>query len=320
MSDNGIKENTIERPYFCYINSNYVGDYDNIKENNMYGIIDLTKPPFLGELSNDLFAYKWNYITQGQAIQKIVKFEKQMVARKFHVLISGKSESEYMDNIEKFLHWTDVDINNLKMGRLYIGKYYLECYIFQSTKPKRYLNTTKTLVELTIISEQGNWQRDRTIYYRSGQNNEYNEAYTATGITYNYDYNYDYASPFGKDTFVNESYMDTDFEMIFYGALDNPQITIGGNVYEINKPIGRNEYMVINTRKKTALLYRYNGEVENVFKHRNKEHYIYEKIKGGGNVILVEKPSTINGGKPISIDIRLFYERSEPKWSKNLWT
>ena len=110
--------------------------------------------------------------------------------------------------------------------------------------------------------------------------------------------------------------MATDFEMTFYGLMESPSITIGGNVYEINYPIGQNEYIKINSQKKTAILHKNNGQEINVFKHRNKDHYIFEKINGGGNIILFDRQSA---NKEVKIDITLFYERSEPKWSAGIW-
>lgn len=275
--------------------------------------IDLSKPPYIGEQSNDLLSYRWTYQTMGQAVQKIVSFEKSMVEKKFHVVVSGNDEDDYYDNLEKFLQLTDVDINNKSMGRLYIGEYYLEGYIFANNKPKKYLGTNKTLIECEIVCERGNWQKDVLYSYRAVGGYEGEQQYTGSGIEYPYDYPYDYSAPFGKATIATEAYLDTDFELTFYGAMQRPKITIGGNIYEfIDCPISADEYIKVNSQKKTALLYRQNGEVENIFKKRNKEHYIYQKIKGGGNVVLLDND--------LNVDIRLFIERSEPKWGKNIWT
>lgn len=301
------------KPYFRYENTNNE-------------VVDLTQEPFVGELANDLFAYKWNYITQGQAIQRIVKFEKAMITRKFRVLITGKDETEYRTNIDRFLHITDVDINNIKMGRLYVGDYYLECYIFASAKPKRYLNTNKTLVELNIVCENGNWQKEYMHLVRSDAQTGVNGEHSAYGFNYPYDYDYDYTSAFGENLLSNESYMDTDFELTFYGIMEHPIITIGGNTYDINYPVGEKERLVINSQKKTAVLIRANGEEVNVFRFRNTDHYIYQKIKGGNSLIVYDNNeinATGNGNveyRSINIDIKLFIERSEPKWSSGIWT
>lgn len=281
--------------------------------------IDLSKPPFLGEKSNNLFGFEWTYLTQGQAIQRIVKFEKYMIKKKFHVLVSGNTEREYYDNLEKFLQLTDVDINNLQMGRLYVGDYYLECYIFASGKPKQYLGTNKTLIECSIICERGNWFKDDLRIYRpasvAGEASSENNSYTGTGILYPYDYQYDYSVPFDKNTIINESYMDTDIEITFYGAVVNPEITIGGNTYRVNYELNANESLVINTRNKTAVAHvvKNNQPVEeNVFKYRDRNHDIFAKIHGGYNTMLM--------GNDLSVDVRLFLERSEPKWSDEIWT
>ena len=286
-------------PYFRFVNSNG-------RE------IDLTQPPYIGELSNDLIGFKWSPITQGQAVQKIVKFEKSMISKKFKVLVSGESERDYYKNLELLLQITDVDINNLKMGRLYVGNYFIECYVVASGKPKRYLGSNKTLVELSVICERGNWQREvtKSFYGALSINNE--DIYTGNSFVYPYDYAYDYSAPFNRTYILNESYMDTEFELTFYGAVDNPSITIGGHTYGFTDlSIQNDEYIVVNSKEKTAILYKQNRTTENVFKYRNREFQLYEKIKGGGNTVIIDNDNRV--------DIKLFYERSEPKWGSETW-
>lgn len=273
-------------------------------------VVDLSKPPFLGEKSNNLFEFEWEYITQGQAVQKIVKFEKYMVEKKFHVLISGDTARDYYGNLESFLQLTDVDINNLQMGRLYVGNYFLECYIFASGKPKKYLGTNKTLVECSIVCERGNWQSEGTFSFTpSGSDTEHTTAY---GFLYPYDYTYDYSAPYTANTILNESYLDTDFEMRFYGPDLLPEITIGGNDYRVNYELEAGDYLTINSKDKTAYVTTNDGETVNVFMYRDRDWNLFEKIKGGGNVVLRDSTTTC--------DVTLFYERSEPKWSEEVWT
>ena len=283
--------------------------------------IDFKKAPYIGVMSNSLFEFKWDYITQGQAVQKIVKFEKFMKEKTFQVLISGNTDKEYRENLDKFVQLTDVDINNLQMGRLYVGDYFLDCYIFASGKKKRYVDTLKTIVDCSIICENGNWQSEEKWRYIRGINSSSNET-TGNGILYPYDYvmdpqtheilGYDYSAPFGTDTIINESYMDTDFEMVFYGANLLPEVTIGGNDYRINYSLGADDYLTINSKKKTAVVTKYNGEKINVFKYRDRDWNIFEKIKGGGNLVIIDDD--------VSLDVTLFYERSEPFWGDQKWT
>lgn len=273
--------------------------------------IDFNKSPYIGIKSNDLFEFEWDYITQGQAVQKIVKFEKYMKKKKFQVVISGKTDKEYRENLDKFLQLTDVDINNLTMGKLYVGDYYLECYIFASGKKKKYIDTLKTMVECSIICENGNWQSDEKWSFRAGTPEEEEET-TGNGILYPYDYMYDYSAPFGASTIINESYLDTDFELVFYGACLLPEVTIGGNDYRINYELGADDYLTINSKTKTATVTKYNGEKVNVFMYRDRDWNIFEKIKSGGNLVLLSDN--------IALDVTLFYERSEPFWGDQKWT
>lgn len=273
--------------------------------------IDFNTQPYIGLMDNDLFDFEWDYITQGQAVQKIVKFEKRMREKSFHVVISGTTDKEYRENLDKFLQLTDVDINNLIMGKLYIGDYYLECYIFASAKKSRYISAFKTLIEVNIVCENGNWQSDEKWIFRSGQSEGSGET-TGNGIIYPYDYMYDYSAPFGKNTIINESYLDTDFELIFYGPNLTPEVTIGGNDYRINYELGADDYLIINSRTKTAVVTKYNGEKINVFMYRDREWNLFEKIKSGGNLVILSNN--------VMLDITLFYERSEPFWGDQKWT
>lgn len=281
-------------------------------ENSNGRKIDLNKPPFLGVKSNDLFSYKWSYITQGQSVQKIVKFEKAMVEKKFQVVISNNTQRNYLGSLELFLQLTDVDINNVKMGKLWMDDYYLEGYIFASTKTVRYLGTTKTYVELSIICEKGNWQSEELWRFRQDHTESEDPQYTGYGIIYPYDYNYDYSAPFGVNTILNESYMDTDFEIVYYGPIINPEITIGGNEYRIYTTLSANDYLRINSKEKTAYVVDYDGNQRNVFQWRDRNFDLFAKIRGGGNTVI--KPKTA------VVDVRLFYERSEPKYTEAKWT
>lgn len=282
-------------------------------ENSNGRKIDLNKPPFLGVKSNDLFSYEWDYITQGQSVQKIVKFEKYMKQKKFQVLISGLDDHDYRSHLEQFLQLTDVDINNLRMGKLWVDNYYLEGYIFASTKPKRYVGTNKTLIELTLICEKGNWQSEETYHFRIGHNDsDEHDEYTGYGITYPYEYPYDYSAAFSNNTIVNESYLDTDFELTFYGANSHPHVVIGGETYDVGYALGADDYMIINSKRKIVQVVKQNGTIVNVFKYRHTDYNIFEKIKSGGNLVIKDNN--------VAIDLKLFYERSEPKWTEAKWT
>lgn len=270
--------------------------------------IDFTQLPYLGMPSNSLFDYSWTYVTQGQAVQKIVKFEKLMQEKSFNIVVAGDTEAEYYGNLDKLLAAIDVDIDQLKMGELHVGKYFLECYIFANSKNNRYLGTNKSKLSLSIICERGNWQSTELFSYATEGGGEED---TGTGFDYPYDYMIDFNVGFDKNTIINESYMNTDFELTFYGPALLPEVTIGGNVYRINHEIGAGEYIKVNSKDKTITLFKADSTQENIFSYRDRDYYIFEKIHAGGNLVLWDSD--------LLWDIRLFYERSEPKWSEVKW-
>ena len=270
--------------------------------------IDFTKEPFIGLINNNLLNYDWTYITQGQAVQKIVKFEKLMREKNFNVVITGETEKDYYGNLDKFLQIIDADIDTLQMGELHVGNYFLECYIFASSKSLRYLNTNKTKVTLSIVCEKGNWQRSEFFSYAIGSGGE---EETGTGFDYPWDYPLDFNVGFDRNTIVNESYMGTDFEMNIYGPVLEPEIIIGGHTYRVDHEVEDGQYLQINSKKKTITLYKIDGTTENLFSYRDRDNYIFEKIHSGGNMV--------SFAEGLLWDIRLFYERSEPKWSEVKW-
>ena len=105
----------------------------------------------------------------------------------------------------------------------------------------------------------------------------------------------------------NTGFVPENFRMNIYGPCINPQITIGGHVYEVAKEFEANEYLTIDSIAKTITLTHTDGAVENCFNLRNKESYIFEKIPVGVN--------TVSGNAEFKFDITLFEERGEPKWT-----
>jgi hypothetical protein len=279
-------------------------------KNSQGVIINFNEEPFLGLKNNNLFDYSWTYITQGQAVQKIVKFEKVMVEKSFPVVISGDTNEKYLANLDHFLQLIDVDIDRLQMGELHVGKYYLECYIFASGKNGHYLDTNKSKLTLSIVCERGNWQSSELFDYSHG--GEHEQDITVSGIDYPYDYMYDFNEGFDKNMIVNESYMGTDFELTFFGPTLLPEVIIGGNVYRINKELYKDEKIVVNSKTKTVTLYKADGSAENAFAYRDRDNYIFQKIQAGGNMVHWEHD--------LVWTIMLYYERSEPKWSDIVWT
>lgn len=61
-----------------------------------------------------------------------------MVSKDISVIVTGNTKEDYLKNLEALLEVIDTDVINMKSGRLYVGKCYLQCYFVQS---KNQINT-----------------------------------------------------------------------------------------------------------------------------------------------------------------------------------
>ncbi len=245
---------------------------------------------------NDLRDYKWRTVGKPQ----IKGFEKTIVQKKMHIMIANRS-FEVRDLIFEI---AEKDIIAKQYGKIVIGDYYLNCYI-TGIKKKNYLVSEKYIeMDLIIETDQPNWIKETTSIFRPAA-----LADAPTGkrnLDYNFDFNFDYKSNDTTKRLQNDSFADVNFKMIIYGGCDNPEVYIGDHLYGLNLSLSDNEYVIIDSIKKTIKYHRYNSEVVNVFNNRNRDSYIFEKIKPRHNVV--------SWSGAFGFDITVYEERSEPKW------
>jgi len=273
--------------------------YKNSKNEILY----LDQVPYKLLSKNSLFDYSWDYVTKGINLPRIAKFSKNMVKKAMTLVISGDTPSICMDNLNTLLAHIDIDVINLTKGRLYVGDYYLNCYITGSTSGDKYINTNKTTKDLTIVAERDGWIKETETYFGQATS----EEYSGGGFDYPFDYPFDYGNSLTNQLLVNDSYSPSEFEMIIYGSCTNPAVSIDETTYEITTELLTGEYLVINSIDKTVYRVRNNGQKDNLFDSRNRDFNIFEKIPIDSNIV------TWDGG--FTFSITLFAERSEPKWS-----
>lgn len=250
----------------------------------------------------DLFDYKWDYSVKGSYLPKIASFSKRFVEKTVPVVISARSKEEYYALISNLLGVLDRDISAVKPGKLYVNSSYLCCYFVANKKPKRYVNTQRTTLDLTLIAEEGQWREEQLINFGAATKQEYSED----GLDYNHDYPFDYANSLVNRTIVNNNYSPADFIMTIYGACVNPLISIGDNIYKMNTSLSTGEYMVINSEERIVYKVMNNGTRLNLFDLRDRENDIFKKIPDG--------ISTVMWDGAFGFDVKLLVKRSEPRW------
>lgn len=263
--------------------------------------VDFTGENYKMLAVSDLFDYRWEYTTTGVSTFHIASFNKRFVERLVPLVISAETKAEYYQKITIFLEIIDSDVSSGVPGRLYVGETYLQCFFVASEKPKRYLNTRTTTINLRLIAENGNWiceERKRFLPVAASVRED--------GLDYPHDYTFDFCSNLTNQRMVNSNYAASDFEMIIYGPCLNPAISVGMHTYEVEADLRTGEYMVVNSLAKKVYKTKNDGEQVNLFYARGRDYYIFEKIPSGA--------VSVSWSGSFGFDITLLSERSEPVW------
>ena len=276
-------------------------------ENSQGEKLSLITFPYRMLTDTDLFNFKWDYATRGNNFPKISSISKQMVTKTIKLNVQGNDEQSYLYNIENLTRHFDIDIISNKPGKLYVNDCYLECYIYGSNKTGKYIKTKKSTVELSIVAENGNWKTSNIQKFGFSKENA-DKFKKEEFLDYPLDYPYDYVNASTFQKLQNNSYAPSNFELTIYGRCSNPIISIGEwNYGSHDVELESGEKLVINSSTKKVYKVKNGGEIENMFRHRMRDFYPFEKIPAGANVV------GWNGA--YSFEIELFEDRSEPKWT-----
>lgn len=250
--------------------------------------------------TNELHDYEW---TVTQKNNRITALDRSISKNKLPVIVICDTEAAGIAAKNKLMEVAEKDVLALKHGKIIIGDYTFQCFITKSQKKdylvsKRYLKLT-----LTLTTDFPYWVKETTFVFRKlGEGSEGGKT-----LDYPFDHPFDFFSGMGSKTLDNTGFVGTNFRMIIYGAVSNPTVYISGHEYTVNCDIATNEYLTIDSIKKTITKTANDGTVTNVFNSRNRNSYIFEKIPTGNNTVFWQGD--------FGIDITLLEERSEPKWT-----
>lgn len=247
--------------------------------------------------SNDLRNYEYTYDSSRNRAEN---FRKGVVTKTIPVVISAENKKKCTDLKNRLYEVCEKDIIAEQKGKLYIGDYYLECYVFSSAK-SNYLDTDTTVnMSIKIVSDDSSWIREDI--YRYAEDAKESES----GKGYEYDYEYDYSiSDSNISSIKVDDIKDCDFVLTFYGGVVDPYIEIDKHRYSVHCTVGYDERLEINSKQGTVTLIKSDGSTKNLFSKRNKESDAFQKIAPGEHIVFWGK---------CSFDLAIRHERGEPKW------
>lgn len=265
--------------------------------------IELDEWPVVIEDITKLFGKSWSYeTTENKKANKteLTRFYRTSISKKITLQVYADSEEEYCDVMNKISDVTDRDIIEKSPGKIWVGDYYLECYI-TNLEPSDYDDIFYTTdIDITIEAFYPYWINKKTYEFHS------NKITSSNNKNYPGRYPYRYANGLEGNYIINPHFTASNFQMIIYGAVVNPQITVGDNTYLVNIILEDGEYLEIDSRKKTVIKIKNNGEKVNAYHNRQKGTEFFKKINPG-------RQSVVGTGE-FDFDLIIFEERSEPKW------
>ncbi len=285
---------------------------------------------------NTLRDYKWGYSTVSD---RISKFYRGVAEKTIPLIILCDSEETGVEIKNKIFSITERDILNKTPGNITINDYQMQGYVVGCKKTK-YLITHKYLeLELIFVTDSNTWVKTTQFQFRpqiaipsepeenipdisgeitQGKPTENNSVVrdfpfdflkpSNLKITYPlFDFKFDLVGTYGRRTLKNESFVGANFVMIIYGFVDNPNIQIAGHPYSVYATVYEGERLIIDSAAGTVKKIGRLGEETNLYNARRKDYSVFQKIPPG--------VQTVSWSGTYGIDIVLFDERSEPKWS-----
>ena len=252
-----------------------------------------------------LLNYDWTHLTKNEYDPTVYAFSRSLVEKDISIRIQSESKSQYIKDLNYLHEIFEKDIYAVTPGEIVIGDYHLSCYITAKTMSKYYPGALSMVNQYKVLSETGRWYHIVEKVFGAG---DQNQIINTGARHYPRDYKYDYAHAFNTNRLISDSFVPFDFEIIYNGPWDTPSVTVSNYTYRVYTELAQDEYLTVNSKTKTIVKTKKNGEKVNEFYLRDRDNYIFEKMKATNGSSYVSVPE----GKICSI--KAFTERSEPKW------
>lgn len=264
--------------------------------------IDLMGDGIYAQDPENLTANKWEYSTISgvNGLGRVKRFYKDTQEAKLNLDIMADNADEFNQIMYKLHRTFDRDIRRMKPGKLWWNDFCKEVFAVETSQNEFDELFEAVNREVTFVSVYPYWVRRITYQYGTNITN------VDAGLDYDHDYDFDYGMEEITEVIQNDCIDAANFEMKFYGPIENPSVTIGGHEYEVLTTLAEGDYVIVNSLTKKILQYDAYGNVENVFHLRNRDSYIFEKIPEGETAIARSKDHML--------DITIFDERGEPEW------
>lgn len=260
-----------------------------------------------------LFENKWGYSSATSMIfgGKVKKFYKGVQEKKITISVVADNQEDFTAICREIEDIIFYDVQVKKPGRLFVNETYIDCYFFEASYSDYEDLFYITDREFTIVTEYPNWISEHT--YVINKNVSLINAVAGLAVTgkailnTNTDPNNDDSGETTKSYVRNGQKFPCNFRIKMNGPSEWPHLVVGDNIYNFDYAIPDGSYILVDSIKKTCILYGIDGTEINVFGYRDPDYYIFQKIKSG--------VSEVEWNERNPVEFTIYEERGEPLWS-----
>lgn len=249
---------------------------------------------------NDLRDYEWSYSDDNNIIGG---FYKEPVKKSLPIVIVKNSLAERISLRNEIFEIFEADVLAGKKGRIYVGRWYLNCWITSISNSSYLLHRDFTKADLTVVTDEPFWIKEEMSSYSIVNTSD------TGGIDFPFGFLFDLqSSNVGQNTVINSQIFPAAFKLTAYGPCSNPvMVKIGGHTYQVNVRLNSGENLVINSMNKTITKVMQDRAETSAMRYRYKKESVFEEIQPGQNELI--------WSGDFGFDILMYHKRSEPDWS-----
>lgn len=128
-------------------------------KNSAGSVIDLASKNYKMHKATDLLSYRWSW-SNSEYINKIESFSMEYAEKSIMISIMAANREEYAKALDAISDAFEYDVKMLSPGKLYVGDYYLSCYIISADQSQFNPHRLRTDKTYGILAESGQWLKE----------------------------------------------------------------------------------------------------------------------------------------------------------------
>lgn len=260
-------------------------------------------------MEHELRDWKWSWST-GTAgrVTGFARRGSKPIEIKLPVGIAAESGAEGIELRNRIEGIGERDIAAREPGKLYVGDWYMRCWIAGCSPTDYWMDDRFAELELTLLAEQRGWIRETLQQYVPETGTE-----PVAGVDFPLDFPFEFMRGRSSKSIYNGSISAQDLLLRVYGPASDPAVSIGGSVHRVNVEVPAGYRLEIDTMAKTVRLVAPDGSWSDAYGFREpgaegSGTYIFERIAPGS--------SSLSWGNDFTFDLVRYEVRMACPWEE----